>query len=96
MQDLIQLIKGDKIVARCGPNCYNPPAGHLPCICRGVNRGVGRKQAAANTLEHWPTWIAPHPFDPPDWADAIVKLNPELELIAFQKILPFPEPVPAR
>lgn len=46
-----------KLIGRCDQRCYNAGASNCTCICRGINHGVGRFQAATNSLQPLPLHI---------------------------------------
>lgn len=36
------------VVGRCNQHCYNSPDPHRPCVCGGINNGVGLGRAKKN------------------------------------------------
>ncbi len=51
MPDLIILEGEKRIISKCGPSCYNSAFKECSCICRGINHGIGFKQALKNVLQ---------------------------------------------
>lgn len=51
MTALITTYTGDGCVGRCDAKCYHAWGPECHCICQGVNHGVGRQEAIANTRE---------------------------------------------
>ena len=87
MQALIALHNKRGPIVGCGPHCYDGQTTACGCICRGQNHHRGLQDAAANTLNHWQSWLAPRPDDPPEWSGAVGVLHPDLDLLATRPLL---------
>ena len=57
MTMLIAVYTGDGCEGRCDAKCYNAWGPECHCICRGVNHGVGRQEAIANTRDMAESWL---------------------------------------
>jgi hypothetical protein len=57
MTALITAYTGDGCVGRCDAKCYHAWGRECHCVCQGVNHGVGRQEAIANTRELAGSWL---------------------------------------
>ncbi len=51
MTTLLAAYDSDGCVGRCDAKCYAATHAVCDCICGGVNHGVGRRRAEANTAQ---------------------------------------------
>jgi len=65
MATLLAVYNSDGCVGRCDAKCYNATGTVCDCLCGGVNHGVGRQKAEANTAQMagklLERWQAEHP-----------------------------------
>ena len=66
MTILISLPTPGGLTRYCKSNCHNAQREICVCVCRGINHGIGIKQAAINTHDHFNQIVNDQAIENPD------------------------------